>query len=253
MNLVCDLDGVVYRGDRSIPGARSAIERARAEGVRVTFATNNSSRTPEQVREKLADVVGIEVNPDDIVTSAQAALTLIPPELERCLVVGESGIASEIVKSGRTVTSNDPECVIVGISRDFDYSMLDFASRAVREGALFIATNVDPTYPKATGLHLGAGAIVAAVAAASGVAPMIAGKPEQPMRDLIKSRGVTRAWVVGDRVDSDIEMASREAKWRSVLVFTGVTGETDDAFPADWTAPDLSAAVDLVLKYADQR
>lgn len=253
MTLVCDLDGVVYRGQEAIPGARDAIERIRAAGMGVIFATNNSSRTPKQVAAKLADIVGIDVAPDEIVTSAEAALTLIPVDVNRCLVVGEAGITAAIEKSGRTITSEDPECVVVGISRGFDYQALDRASRAIRDGALFIATNVDPTYPKPTGLHLGAGAIVAAVSVASGVTPLVAGKPEQPMRDLIKSRGVGQAWVVGDRLDTDIEMAAREKSWRSVLVYTGVTSEADDSFPADWTAPDLSAAVDLVLKHADPR
>ncbi len=253
MTLICDLDGVVYRGEEAVPGARNALEKMRSAGTRVIFATNNSSRTPTQVATKLAEVVGIDVDHEDVVTSAQAALSLIPPGVERCLVVGEAGITSEIEKSGRTVTAEDPECVVVGISREVDYLSLDRASRAVRDGAVFIATNVDPTYPKPTGLHLGAGAIVAAIATASGVAPLIAGKPEQPMRDLIKRRGVDRVWVVGDRIDTDIEMAAREKSWRSVLVYTGVTSEDEDSFPADWTAPDLSAAIDLVLKHGDPR
>jgi 4-nitrophenyl phosphatase len=126
--------------------------------------------------------------------------------------------------------------------------MLGGAMNAIRNGARFIATNDDATFPTENGLMPGAGAIVAAIAAASGVSPIVAGKPNEAMRSLIRSRGVGRAWVVGDRPDTDVAMASAEPDWSSVLVLTGVTDETSaDSNHADHVVPDLSAAVDLVL------
>jgi 4-nitrophenyl phosphatase len=121
------------------------------------------------------------------------------------------------------------------------------AADAVRRGARFIATNIDPTYPTAEGLRPGAGSIAAAIAVASGVEPEVAGKPRESMRLLAKKRLSGPAWVVGDRIDTDIEMARLEPDWSSILVLSGVTGSGVAGVDADHVVPDLSAAVDLVL------
>jgi len=113
-------------------------------------------------------------------------------------------------------------------------------------GARFIATNTDPTYPVADGLLPGGGACVAAVQVTTGVTPEVAGKPHPPMRALLRSRGIGEAWVIGDRVDTDIALAQAESDWRSILVLTGVTSP-EEAIGADHVVADLAAAVDLVL------
>jgi 4-nitrophenyl phosphatase len=120
------------------------------------------------------------------------------------------------------------------------------AADAVRFGARFIATNTDPTFPVADGLLPGGGAIVAAVRATTGVEPEVAGKPNAPMRALLRAKGIRDAWVIGDRVDTDIALARAEPDWTSILVLTGVTGP-EGTGDADFVVPDLAAAVDLVL------
>lgn len=246
--VICDLDGVVYRGSEPLPGAADALERLVVSDFRVMFVTNNSSRTESQVADKLEALVDHRPRLDDIVTSARAALGLVP-DGARCLVVGGEGIREAIASAGHSATedADDADCVIVGLDRGFDYQRMDVASRAIRSGALFVATNIDPTFPAENGVMPGAGAIVAALVAASGVQPVVAGKPEKPVRDLIRGRGVGDAWVIGDRPDTDIAMAQAEEGWTSVLVLTGVTSEGGDTGDADHVVANLAAAVDLVI------
>ena len=250
--VICDLDGVVYRGSEPLPGAAAALERLVAAGFRIVFVTNNSSRTDTQVADKLEAVVGHRPGIDDIVTSARAALALVP-EGARCLVVGGEGILEAIGSAGLSATGepDNADCVIVGLDRGFDYQQMDVAARAIRSGAVFVATNVDPTFPAEHSIMPGAGAIVAALQAASGVKPLVAGKPEKPIRDLIRSRGVKDAWVIGDRPDTDIAMAVAEDGWTSILVLTGVTPAGADTGGADHVVADLVAAVDLVIAHAN--
>jgi glycerol-1-phosphatase len=254
--VICDLDGVVYRGSDALPGAADALERLLRSGFRVVFVTNNSSRTEAQVADKIEALVGHRPDPDNIVTSARAAVALVPDGRTRCLVVGGDGIREALESADLDVVedSSEVDCVVVGLYRDFNYEILDRASQAIRDGALFIATNVDPTFPAAEGRIMpGAGSIVAALQSASGASPIVAGKPHKPITDLIRSRGVNRAWVIGDRPDTDIAMARNEPDWTAVLVLTGVTGDDADPGGADYVVADLGAAVDLVIAHGDEQ
>jgi HAD superfamily hydrolase (TIGR01450 family) len=254
--IICDLDGVVYRGSDVLPGAANALERLDRFGFRVVFVTNNSSRTESQVADKLEALTGLRPDPDNLVTSARAAVALVPNGKTRCLVVGGEGIREALESADLHVVTDDSavDCVFVGLDRQFDYRTLDRASRAIRDGALFIATNVDPTFPAAEGRIMpGAGSIVASIQSASGVHPLVAGKPHKPIIDLIRSRGIDGAWVIGDRPDTDIAMAVNEPDWTSVLVLTGVTGKDADAGGADHVVENLGAAVDLVIAHGDEQ
>lgn len=255
-SIICDLDGVVYRGNVALPGAADALERLDRSGFRTLFVTNNSSRTESQVADKLEALVGHRPDPENVVTSARAAVALVPDGRTKCLVVGGDGIREALESADLEVVADDSavDCVVVGLDRQFDYGILDRAARAIRDGALFIATNVDPTFPAAQGRIMpGAGSIVAAIRSASGVDPVVAGKPHKPITDLIRSRDVNRAWVIGDRPDTDIAMAINEPDWTSVLVLTGVTGADADARGADHVVENLGAAVDLVIAYGDEQ
>ena len=253
--VIVDMDGVLYRGTEAIPGADEALHRLEHAGHQVVFVTNNSTRTTKQVAAKLKEVLGYEADPEQIVTSAMAAVALLPENASRCMVVGGDGIREAVLGAGTQMTDDPTEasCVVVGLDPEFDYNTLDRAASAVRRGATFIATNRDPTFPTSDGLKPGAGSIVAAIEVASGVAPLVAGKPEKPTRDLIHALGVSTAWVIGDRVDTDIALAAHDREWTSILVMTGVTAEDDDTDGADHVVPDISAAVDLVLAQEDER
>jgi 4-nitrophenyl phosphatase len=135
------------------------------------------------------------------------------------------------------------EAVIVGLDTGISYERLRSAVMAVRNGARFIATNADPTYPTPSGLWPGAGAIVAAIEVAAGIEPEIAGKPHPAIRSLIRTRLVPGpVWVVGDRPETDVAMAKVEG-WTSVLVLTGVVGAADqvpEEYQPDVILPSLA-------------
>ncbi len=248
--VVCDLDGVVYLGDEPIPGAGSALEQLRDAGHQVLFCTNNSSRTREESANKITRVTGFETHIDQVASSAMAAGRLL--DGGRVMVVGGRGVHEAVEGAGATVVDAGPaDAVVVGIDFAFDYDMLDRASAAIRSGARFVATNTDETYPSPSGLKPGAGAIVAAIAAAAGVEPEVAGKPEATMRTLIREMTTGHAvFMVGDRPETDLAMARAEG-WISVLVESGVTAPGAVVTPApDHVISDITrmpALAELVL------
>lgn len=246
-SVICDLDGVVYTGDEALPGSADALRRLAEAGVPTWFATNNSTRTAQATASKVTRATGVHVEADRVITSAHAAASLLGPDVASALVVGGAGIVAALEEHGIMVTDDPLEAaaVVVGMDQGLTYEKIARAADAIRNGALFVASNDDATYPSPDGPLPGAGAVVAAIATASGVAPTVAGKPNQPMRELLKSAVGDHAWVIGDRVETDIAMASAETSWTSVLVLSGVTRSTSAA--ADHVTQDLDEAVDLVL------
>jgi HAD superfamily hydrolase (TIGR01450 family) len=239
---VLDLDGVVWLSADPIPGAAEAVARLRAAGERVVFCTNFSGKLLAEQEAQLEDH-GIPAH-GDVLTSAMAAARLVEPG-ERVLICGGPGVAEAMAARGAVpVRDGDADAVAVGFHREFDYERLRIAARAVDRGARLIATNDDATLPTPDGPIPGGGALVAAVAYATGVEPVIAGKPHQPMADLVLSVGGPEGTVVGDRPSTDGGLAARLG-YRFALVLTGVTHEAD--LPVD-PAPDLVAAslADLV-------
>ena len=248
-DVVCDLDGVIYRGDTEVPGAGEGLTLLTDAGVRVTFVTNNSTKPPDQVASKITRVAGVAVETGQVVTSSQAAASMLRDEDAPVLVVGEVGIDIALSSAGLEATTQPEKAraVVVGLCRDLSYATLADAASAIRAGARFIATNTDPTFPTSTGLLPGAGSIVAEIATASGREPEIAGKPHPAMRSLIRGQVGHDVWVVGDRVDTDMHMAQAEDGWRSVLVLSGVTDSSGARGRPDHVVADFRAAANLVL------
>lgn len=247
MAWLLDLDGVVWLADVAIPGSVEAVSRLRDRGTRVLFVTNNSSATLGHYRAKLARM-GLPTTEDDIITSAQAAASLLRPA-EPVLVCAGEGVAEAVEAVGATVV-DDPDAaaaVVVGWHRDFDFARLTMASRAVWSGARLIGTNDDPTYPTPNGPLPGGGSILAAVAYATDQEPVVAGKPHQPMADLVLARAGRPAVFVGDRPSTDGLMAARLGV-PFVLVATGVTesAERTSGVPVAHPVADLAAAVELL-------
>jgi HAD superfamily hydrolase (TIGR01450 family) len=244
---ILDLDGVVWLSEDVIPGVPEAVSRLREAGHTILFLTNNSSRCVGDLVEKF-EGMGIPVEADEIVTSAQAAATLVEPG-ETVLVCAGAGVREALDARGvKMVDEGEADAVVVGFHKEFDYGRLNAAYQAIRGGARLIGTNDDVTYPTPDGPIPGGGALLAAVAAAAGVEPEVAGKPYQPMADLVRSRiggAADDGMVVGDRPDTDGLMAQRLGL-PFVLVFTGVTAEEDlpvEPEPVK-TAPDLATLVD---------
>jgi glycerol 3-phosphatase-2 len=255
--VVClDLDGVIWRGDDPIPSAADAIAQLRAAGLRVGFLSNNSSMVIADVVAKLARV-GVPADPDEVLTSAVAAGALLGSSLPsgaRVLACAGPGVVEALTAVGLTVVREAPAAaVVVGFHRDFDYAELERVSRAVREGARFVATNLDATYPTSDGMIPGTGALVAAVAIASSATPEVAGKPEQPTVALVHQRLGTTGVMVGDRPSTDGAMADALG-WPFALVLSGVTaqvappgGEAIPSPPPPYVAADLGELAPLLI------
>jgi HAD superfamily hydrolase (TIGR01450 family) len=244
--VVCDLDGVIWLADRSIDGSADAVAALRAAGHRVLFVSNNSFSPARDVEGKLASF-GIPA-PGDVVTSAMAAARLIAPG-ERVLVAGGPGAREEIERRGGVLVDAGPcDVVVVGFHRDFDYGELQRTSAAVRAGARLVGTNGDATYPTPDGEIPGGGAILAAVATASGVTPVVAGKPHEAMVALVREiAGGTPEVVVGDRLDTDGRFAGALGA-RFLHVLSGVVNAKDGDPVTVWrTAADLRAALGDLL------
>jgi HAD superfamily hydrolase (TIGR01450 family) len=240
-----DLDGVVWLDEQPIAGAADAVQRLRVAGEAVAFCTNLSSRPVGEAEGKLARQ-GIEAT-GAVLTSAMAAARLVEPG-ERVLVCAGPGVVEELDRRGaQVVREGDADAVVVGFHLDFDYEGLRRAATAVRRGARLIGTNDDPTYPTPDGPIPGGGAILAAVAVAAGVRPTIAGKPHEPMADLVRARLGDAGVVVGDRADTD-GLLARRLGYRFVLVLSGSTSSEEAATAdADAVYPDLATAVETEL------
>ncbi len=247
---ILDLDGVVWLSDEVIPGVPETVARLRDAGHRILFLTNNSSRKVGDLVDKFHGM-GIDVEADEIVTSAQAAANMLEPG-STALVCAGDGVREALEARGVDgIHEGEADAVVVGFHKEFDYQRLNAAYQAVRAGARLIGTNDDTTYPTPDGPVPGGEALLAAVAAAGGVEPEVAGKPYQPMADAVRARlgeAAAEGLLVGDRPDTDGLMAERLGL-PFALVFTGVTSEDD--LPVDpepeKTAPDLATLVDQEL------
>jgi glycerol-1-phosphatase len=243
---ILDLDGVLWLADEPIPGAQEAVARLRERGDGVLFLTNNSSAKVGEYVDKLARF-GVPARGDELVTSAHAAATLLEPGQTALVCAGPGVDEALAVRGVRTVREGSADAVVVGWHRDFDYERLTAAARAVWSGARLIGTNEDPTYPTPEGEIPGGGAILAAVATATGVDPVVAGKPHAPMVALVRARlgdGLDGSVVVGDRPSTDGRMAAALGV-PFALVLSGVTKEEDlpvEPAPAQ-VAPDLATLV----------
>jgi 4-nitrophenyl phosphatase len=246
--VLCDLDGVVWLAHQPIPGSVEAIALLRAAGHRVLFVTNNSAARVA-AQEASLDAIGIPAL-GDVLTSATAAALLIEPG-ERVLVCGGEGVVEAVIGRGSIVADDDVDVVVVGFHRTFDYEAMLRASRAVRNGARLIGTNDDATYPTPDGPIPGGGAILASIVTASGVAPIVAGKPHLPMAALIRAtigdEAATRAMMVGDRPETDGLMATTLG-CRYAHVESGVTAPGTAVLPRpDLIAPDLARVAKVLI------
>lgn len=250
--LVCDLDGVLYRGVEPVPGVAEAIDRVRASGIRVVFATNNATKTLAQYVERLRRF-DVEIGEDDIVTSAAVTgeeVTRRGWSGRTVFLIGTDGTRVALEDAGVVLVDGIPartaDIAVVSSTARFDYQSLATAAFAVRNGADFLASNADPTFPAADGLWPGAGAMLAAVETASGRKAEVMGKPNPPMMQAIARRleGCNKIAVVGDQPSTDLA-GGRSMGWATILVLSGVTDAV--AAAALDPAPDvvIPSLVDL--------
>lgn len=258
--LVCDLDGVVYRGGNAVPGAPEALQRLVADGIRLVYATNNASRVPADVAAQLASL-GAPATDADVVSSAQAGAARLRGELPagaRVLALGGAGVAQALTGVGLVPvqpadvdfdavrsTAHPPACtvpaaevsaVLQGFGRNVSVGDFEVAARLLTLGATWVGTNDDATLPLPWGQSPGNGAYLDLLAVAAGRRPEVVGKPHPPLYRLALDRlgtPASRTLAVGDRLATDIDGA-RAADLDSAWVLTGVD------LPSDLVVTDSS-------------
>jgi 4-nitrophenyl phosphatase len=229
-HLIIDMDGVLYRGNKTIPGTKAFIEFLRVQGIGFVLATNNATKTQQQIVTKLAGM-GIKVYPEEILTSALATasyLASIAPTGTRVFVVGQDGLQTALRQAGFDLVEKDAEYVVAGMDFAICYDRLRDATLQIRKGAHFIGTNPDLTFPSELGIVPGAGSLLAFLEAATGVSPTIIGKPQTAMMEQalawMEAQPATTG-MLGDRLETDI-LAGQRAALRTLLVLSGITNRT---------------------------
>jgi len=226
-HVLIDMDGVLYRGSEPIPRAREFLTQLRARGIRFRLVTNNATLTPEMYRDKLA-AMWIEVGADEVFTSALATALYLQRAGQAgtsAYVIGEIGLLTALAGIDVRVVESEPIWVIVGLDRNLTYEKLATAVLAINAGARFLGTNPDRSLPTERGLLPGAGSILAALTAATGVEPTVVGKPQPLMLQLAAEAlggAVSDTMMIGDRLDTDIA-AAEAIGMPSILVLTGVS------------------------------
>lgn len=226
--LVCDIDGVVVLGRDPIPGVGEALTEIEHSGIAVRFVTNNSTKTRATVAERIYQTVGFETTEASIITSGLATAKFIADTAQAVYVLGSEGLRTTLRQTGIAVTGDwrAADSVVVGLDFKLTFQALADAALAIQHGATFYATNADVSYPTPYGLYPGAGSLVAAVAATTGVDPMVCGKPFQPMQRLLPDFVGRHAVMVGDRPETDIALG-KEMGWPTCLVLTGVVADAN--------------------------
>ncbi|AZV62265.1 TIGR01457 family HAD-type hydrolase [Peribacillus frigoritolerans] len=221
-----DLDGTMYRGTEQIAEAAGFINDLRKRDIPYLFVTNNSSRTPAQVADKLRSI-GISTEDDQVFTTSMATANYIAEQKKGAsvYVVGEEGIIEALKEKGMKLVEEHPDYLVMGIDRGINYEKLSKACLAVRNGAVFISTNGDIAIPTEQGLLPGNGALTSVVSVSTQVQPIFIGKPESVIvEQALRVLGVPKeeTIMVGDNYDTDI-LAGINAGIDTLLVHTGVT------------------------------
>lgn len=230
-HLIIDMDGVLWHGDKPLPGLTEFFATLRARGIKFVLATNNAGKTGDEYVAKLAKY-GVNAAPAEVLTSPQATahyLAAHNPDA-RIYVVGSPSLAAELRAKGLTVVSEaeaqTANCVVMGgIVGHVTYEKLAEACLLIRAGASFIGTNPDLTFPGERGIIPGNGALLGALQLSTGVAPLIIGKPEPEMQlQAMQRMGGTPAdtAVIGDRLDTDI-LGGQRAGLCTIMVLTGIS------------------------------
>ncbi len=240
--LLFDMDGVLYRGQTLLPSVRDVIAYCQQHDLPFATITNNATRTRQQYEEKL-HALGLPIRGEQVFTSAIITnmwLRQHYPQGTPVYAIGMRGLLDELFGDGYFVPEQQqPQLVVQGADFELTYERLKLGCLAIRSGATYIATNPDRTFPTESGLVPGAGAISAALVAATGVEPRVLGKPQPAMFETALAMlggAPASTLVIGDRLDTDIAGA-RAAGIPAALVLTGVTTRAE--LEASSLQPDL--------------
>ncbi len=223
---ICDMDGVIYHGNTLLPGAREFIQWLSARNKKFLFLTNSSERSPRELNQKLSRL-GVDVGAEHFYTSALATAAFLKSQKPGgdAYVIGEAGLLNALYDIGYTINEINPEYVVVGESRSYNFENLTRAVNLVRKGAKLIGTNPDLTGPIEKGIVPATGSLIAPVEMSTGSKAYFVGKPNPlMMRHAIKRLAARRedTAIIGDRMDTDM-IAGIESEIDTVLVLSGVS------------------------------
>ena len=250
--LILDMDGVLWKDNTLLVDLPAVFTRIHALDLKVVLATNNATRSVEMYLDRF-EGFGVHLEPWQVVNSAIAIGHLLRqrfPQGGPVYIVGEKGVVETLAQYGFVEADENPLAVVVGMDRQVSYDKLSKATLLIRAGVPFYATNPDKTFPTPLGLVPGAGAIIAAVIAATDQQPIWGGKPEPTMLQVALERLGTRAehtLAVGDRLETDI-LGGYNAGCKTALVLSGVATAADLAafsLKPDLVAPDLAQLIGL--------
>ena len=232
---IIDMDGVIYHGNKLLPGVTEFVSWMERSGKQYLFLTNASERTPRELHEKLKRL-GIEVSEDHFYTSALATASFLDSQKPdgSAYIIGDAGLIHALYSVGYTINNVNPDYVVVGDTHGYNFEKIELAVNLVLKGARLIGTNPDVSGPVETGITPSTKALVAPIEIASGKKAYFIGKPNPlMMRIALKKLGTKRedAIVIGDRMDTDIR-CGLESAIDTLLVLSGITGKDDiDKFP----------------------
>ncbi len=229
-----DIDGVLYKGHCPIRGAREFINYLIEEKIKFICVTNNSAKTPFDYSKRLKSM-GINIEENEIINSGVATVEFLKEKFLKekdslsAYVVGGEGLLSLLKNSGIRLEDKDPDLVVVGWDITFTYEKMKKASLAIQKGAVYIGTNPDLTYPSHEGILPGCGAILSSITSASGVEPIIIGKPKTLIMEMAAKRISAKkeqSLMIGDRIDTDI-LAGKNFGIQTALVLSGVVDKSE--------------------------
>jgi len=232
---ICDMDGVIYHGNRLVPGVKEFVDWLYRENKKFLFLTNGSGKSPKELQQKLSRM-GLDVDASHFYTSALATAKFVSAQKPGCTayVIGESGLYNALHDAGVAMNDVDPDYVIIGETSNYNYDSICRAVRHIWNGARLIGTNTDLTAPLESGIVPACRALVAPIEATTGRKAYFVGKPNPlMMRTGLQMLGVhsEEAAIIGDRMDTDI-IAGIECGLDPILVLTGVTSrETMKQYP----------------------
>ncbi len=232
---ICDMDGVIYHGDKILPGVVEFVQWLKNNDKKFLFLTNSSAHSPIELQQKL-NRMGLDVTMEHFYTSALATAKFLASQKPGCTayVIGEPGLINALYEAGITMNDINPDYVVVGETRNYNYEAINRAVKLVFGGAKLIGTNPDMTGPSENGIVPACKAFVSPIELTTGSIPYYVGKPNPiMMRTGINMLGVSPedAVIVGDRMDTDI-IAGIESGIETALVLSGVTTlENMKSFP----------------------
>ena len=232
---ICDMDGVIYRGNKIIPHVKEFVEWLENSGKKYLFLTNSSERSPRELAQKLSRM-GLKVTEDHFYTSALATASFLKGQCENgsAYVIGEPGLVNALYDAGFSMNDVNPDYVVVGETRSFNYEKMEKAVRLIFNGAKLIGTNPDISGPSEQGLFPACKSLTAPIELTTGKPAYFVGKPNPlMMRHALKKLDCHRvdAVMIGDRMDTDV-LSGLESELDTALVLTGVTQQHEiDNFP----------------------